>query len=92
MRGGTGFLEPREKKNSMGSLRVEADVETAVATAPRGLAEVPLHPRAARGPRVVYEHSSVPLLADVAVPVPLAHAFTYSVPAELAVRAVPGAR
>ena len=34
----------------------------------------------------------MPLLADVAVPVPLAHAFTYAVPAELAARAVPGAR
>ena len=34
----------------------------------------------------------MPLLAEVAVPVPLAHAFTYAVPAELAARAVPGAR
>jgi primosomal protein N' (replication factor Y) len=34
----------------------------------------------------------VPLLADVAVPVPLAHAFTYAVPDALAGRAVTGAR
>src|SRR5262249_44950845 len=32
------------------------------------------------------------LLADVALPVPLARSFTYAVPAELAARAVPGAR
>jgi primosomal protein N' (replication factor Y) len=31
-------------------------------------------------------------LCDVALPVPIAHAFTYSVPASLADRAVPGAR
>ncbi|MEZ4301248.1 MAG: primosomal protein N' [Polyangiaceae bacterium] len=34
----------------------------------------------------------MPLLADIAVPVPLAHAFTYSVPDEMAARVVPGAR
>lgn len=34
----------------------------------------------------------VPLLAEVAVPVPLAHAFTYAVPEAMAARAVPGAR
>jgi primosomal protein N' (replication factor Y) len=34
----------------------------------------------------------VPLLADVAVPVPLAHAFTYAVPDALAGRVVAGAR
>ncbi len=34
----------------------------------------------------------MPLLADVAVPVPLAHAFTYGVPEAMAARAVPGAR
>ena len=32
------------------------------------------------------------LLADVALPVPIAHAFTYTVPAPLTTRAVPGAR
>src|ERR1700761_7360908 len=31
-------------------------------------------------------------LCDVALPVPIAHAFTYGVPASLAGRAVPGAR
>ena len=34
----------------------------------------------------------MPLLADVAVPVPLANAFTYAIPGDLAARAVPGAR
>lgn len=34
----------------------------------------------------------VPLLADVAVPVPLAHAFTYAVPEALADRVKPGVR
>jgi primosomal protein N' (replication factor Y) (superfamily II helicase) len=34
----------------------------------------------------------MPLLADVAVPVPLAHAFTYAVPAALAASLRPGAR
>ncbi|MFO0587910.1 MAG: primosomal protein N' [Polyangiaceae bacterium] len=34
----------------------------------------------------------MPLLADVAIPVPLANAFTYAIPEDLAARAVPGAR
>jgi primosomal protein N' (replication factor Y) len=41
----------------------------------------------------VYDYRDpVPLLADIAVPVPLAHAFTYAVPDALAARVLPGAR
>lgn len=41
----------------------------------------------------VYEYlDPVPLLADLAIPAPLAHAFTYAVPEALAARVLPEAR